>query len=60
MGVCLIFCGQYCKHSFLLQVAAELELAIKKYKPYAIKPGGKPVDPKADPKLHGNTWVPWM
>ena len=26
----------------------------------AVPPANQPTDPKADPKLHGGNWVPWV
>ncbi|XP_035225857.1 arylsulfatase B-like isoform X2 [Stegodyphus dumicola] len=43
----------------LPEITAQLEAALNKYRPLAKDPAGQPPDPKADPKFHGNAWMPW-
>ncbi|XP_054708782.1 arylsulfatase B-like [Uloborus diversus] len=43
----------------LPEVVAQLQTSMNKYKAIAKDPAGVPPDHAADPKLHGNAWMPW-
>ncbi|KAF8783391.1 Arylsulfatase B like protein [Argiope bruennichi] len=52
-----------CEHYNLAEqypeVTEQLEASIDKYRHLAKSPGAKPPELDADPKLHGNAWMPW-
>ncbi|XP_072026941.1 arylsulfatase J-like isoform X2 [Amphiura filiformis] len=38
----------------------ELQARVQAWNATAVTPANQPIDPKADPKLHGGYWVPWV
>ena len=41
-------------------VVKKLLMKLSRYQATAVSVRFPPFDPKSDPTLHGNAWVPWM
>lgn len=40
-------------------IIQDFENRLKRQEKSALKPQNKPTDPRANPRLHNNTWVSW-
>nr|XP_018918143.1 PREDICTED: arylsulfatase B-like [Bemisia tabaci] len=41
------------------EIIDDIEKMLATYRKSAVRPGNKPLDPKANPALHNNTWTNW-